>query len=74
MEEETNKLTTEEIDKMLDLTSDEESDANPNLNEYLSNQGTSAGVSINDSTECIDNHDKKATDDDISNDKAEPNT
>ena len=43
---------------MLDLTSDEESDANPN--EYLSNQGTSAGVSINDSTECIDNHDKKA--------------
>ena len=74
MEEETNKLTTEEIDKMLDLTSDEESDANPNPNEYLSNQGTSAGVSINDSTECIDNHDKKATDDDISNDKAEPNT
>ena len=45
MEEETNKLTTEEIDKMLDLTSDEESDANPNPNEYLSNQGTSAGVS-----------------------------
>ena len=74
MEEETNKLTTEEIDKMLDLTSDEESDANPNPNEYLSNQGTSAGVSINDSTECIDNHDKKATDDDKSNDKAEPNT
>ena len=61
MEEETNKLTTEEIDKMLDLTSDEESDANPN--EYLSNQGTSAGVSINDSTECIDNHDKKGSTD-----------